>query len=398
MGQQQRQQWLEQSILRRLVAPVKNIVEEIASTSTFLQTPAPQVALFARHELVLNEIPLGTGGFSTVHEIIAVNVDDSIHRQCDPSTKQLRLDFSESLLDDNGTPRYVMKHLMRKLLNRPKDYQCALRDLVLEIEYMQRLSHQNIAPVSGRSFDGLDNLDSFDSYFLITERLDDTLGIQIKQWNVCESPPSMEQRTRYMEQLAQALSYLHNRRIVFRDLKPDNIGFRNNKIVLFDFGLCRELPNTDSEVFEMSGVGTQRYMANEVLSGEAYNCKIDVYSFALIAWEMISTVRPYLRYGNQQHREAVVIHQERPIIPMDCPKWIAEILRGSWCADVRLRHDMKTVVSLFRQHRRPNRQPRAKPTTNMFLRERTLSSLPNTNQQRNTLRVSSVHFNMIRAI
>jgi serine/threonine protein kinase len=46
--------------------------------------------------------------------------------------------------------------------------------------------------------------------------------------------------------IASALSYLHEHGVIYRDLKPGNIGFDANSVVkLFDFGLSRELPHSE---------------------------------------------------------------------------------------------------------------------------------------------------------
>lgn len=66
---------------------------------------------------------------------------------------------------------------------------------------------------------------------------------------------------------------------------------------IFDFGLARVMPEDDgcpyTDKFEMSGAGSPRYMAPECLSGDSYNMKADVYSFAIVLWEMLSASRPY---------------------------------------------------------------------------------------------------------
>lgn len=66
---------------------------------------------------------------------------------------------------------------------------------------------------------------------------------------------------------------------------------------IFDFGLARVMPVDNgcphTDLFVMSGAGSPRYMAPECLLGETYNMKADVYSFAVILWEMLSASRPY---------------------------------------------------------------------------------------------------------
>ena len=65
---------------------------------------------------------------------------------------------------------------------------------------------------------------------------------------------------------------------------------------IFDFGMARVIPGGGdpyNDTFDMSGAGSPRYMAPECLRDEAYNMKADVYTFALVFWEMLTGQMPY---------------------------------------------------------------------------------------------------------
>ncbi|CAJ1977181.1 unnamed protein product [Sphenostylis stenocarpa] len=85
--------------------------------------------------------------------------------------------------------------------------------------------------------------------------------------------------------LSRGLSYLHSKKIVHRDVKPDNMLLdANQNLKIADFGVARVDSTDESEM--TSETGTYGYMAPEVLSGKPYNRKCDVYSFGICLWEI----------------------------------------------------------------------------------------------------------------
>jgi serine/threonine protein kinase len=121
-------------------------------------------------------------------------------------------------------------------------------------------------------------------------------------------------------------------------LKPNNIGFIGDTVQIFDFGLSRELPALDTSVpFAMSGkVGTLRYMAPEVARHEHYNVSADVYSFAMVAYEMLALEKPYDGWTRDLHAELVCTRGLRPDTTNTCQPIPAEmklLLEQAWSSN-----------------------------------------------------------------
>ena len=133
------------------------------------------------------------------------------------------------------------------------------------------------------------------------------------------------------------------------DLKPSNVGFKaDDTVQLFDFGLCRQLPDATSrgedETFLMSGVGTRRYMAPEVCNSNCYNLKADCFSWSMLVVEMLTLHKPYPQYSSEQHAEYVCKQGERPVLTQyGIPPVLQHLLEQAWAHDVRARISMKVI-------------------------------------------------------
>lgn len=146
--------------------------------------------------------------------------------------------------------------------------------------------------------------------------------------------------------LARGLSYLHSEKIVHRDVKTENMLLdRNRTLKIADFGVARvEASNPN----DMTGeTGTLGYMAPEVLNGNPYNRKCDVYSFGICLWEIYCCDMPYPDLSFSEVTTAVVRQNLRPEIPRCCPSSLANVMKRCWDASPDKRPEMDEVVSLL---------------------------------------------------
>ena len=117
--------------------------------------------------------------------------------------------------------------------------------------------------------------------------------------------------------LSRALQYLHEDlspdfAVVHRNLKPESIGFSGEgHLKLYDFTLASLLTKRGSDM-ETSGVlvgkvGSLRYMAPEMYLMGPYTEKVDVYSFGIILWQLITCKKPFQGYTSDQLKSEVEV-------------------------------------------------------------------------------------------
>lgn len=88
-------------------------------------------------------------------------------------------------------------------------------------------------------------------------------------------------------QIAEAMRYVHAMQIIHRDIKPQNILIAQDGLIrVSDFGISKLM--TTEEQSTAHGVGTQRFMAPEILNEEKYDQMVDVYSFGVLLYFMLS--------------------------------------------------------------------------------------------------------------
>lgn len=118
----------------------------------------------------------------------------------------------------------------------------------------------------------------------------------------------------YIIQLGEAVDYLHKQNWIHRDLCPRNVMVDSeNTVKLIDFGLV--VPNTPDFQKPGNRTGTANYMAPELIKRQRTDQRIDVFSFAVTAYEMYSKRLPW-DVPDQETLDTVLQHINKPPKPL----------------------------------------------------------------------------------
>ncbi|XP_048224967.1 uncharacterized protein LOC125368153 [Perognathus longimembris pacificus] len=123
-----------------------------------------------------------------------------------------------------------------------------------------------------------------------------------------------EQRTAtIMEELADALVYCHDQKVIHRDIKPENLllGFRG-EVKIADFGWSVHTPSLRRKTM----CGTLDYLAPEVVEGRTYDEKVDLWCIGVLCYELLVGSPPF--ESTSQSETCKRILQERPV-ERSCP-------------------------------------------------------------------------------
>ena len=105
-----------------------------------------------------------------------------------------------------------------------------------------------------------------------------------------------EKTSFYIAELILALDFLHKNKVIYRDIKPENILLDvKGHIKLTDFGLCRMCCSKNEKVFTICG--TPFYIAPEILENKGYNNSVDWWSLGCLMYEML-VGKPLFNFNN----------------------------------------------------------------------------------------------------
>lgn len=101
----------------------------------------------------------------------------------------------------------------------------------------------------------------------------------------------MNKKNQIVSYIISGLQYLHNNKVIHRDIKSDNILIKDNIPIISDFGTCRIL--NEFEYFGNTAIGTPYYLSPEIASGTNHTYQADIYSLGCVLCEIYKNKLPY---------------------------------------------------------------------------------------------------------
>jgi len=152
------------------------------------------------------------------------------------------------------------------------------------------------------------------------------------------------QRLKIAVDVAKGMNFLHRKQVIHRDLKSLNLLLASAvasvgdvpSVKISDFGLSRGLQSDAPKVQACmtSGAGTYHWMAPEVLDGHSYDEKVDVYSYGICLYELVTRRIPYDGLGLEPVSIAVAVSRGRrpdlQMVPRNTPADLRFTMECCW--------------------------------------------------------------------
>jgi tetratricopeptide (TPR) repeat protein/predicted Ser/Thr protein kinase len=228
-----------------------------------------------------------------------------------------------------------------KLLRSPDSKDAKLR-LVREAQAMARLSHPNVVQIYEISEFG-------DTVFIVMEFVK---GVTLREW-LTQARRTQAEILEVFGAAGKGLVAAHERGLVHRDFKPDNVMIRSDgRVLVMDFGLAHgsteQLSRIHSRIrpagrlavdLTATGqlVGTPAYMAPEQFNGAETGPHTDQFSFCVALWEALEGTRPFSGASFEQLALAVTTGRHAKYDDTKIPSWLRRIIMRGLEIDPALR-------------------------------------------------------------
>ncbi|HEX9166160.1 MAG TPA: serine/threonine-protein kinase, partial [Gemmatimonadales bacterium] len=181
-----------------------------------------------------------------------------------------------------------------------------------EIEIAAGLQHPHILPVhdSGRAAARQGGNGEL-LYYVMPYVEGESLAARLARDGAMAIPDAV----RILAEVADALAYAHQRGLVHRDIKPDNILLSGQHALVADFGIARAAQDAGGDRLTQTGMalGTPAYMAPEQAAGEAVDHRADIYALGIVAYQALAGELPFRGQSAQRMVAAHLSEIPEPI-------------------------------------------------------------------------------------
>ncbi|KAF0437017.1 kinase-like protein [Gigaspora margarita] len=163
---------------------------------------------------------------------------------------------------------------------------------------------------------------------------------------------SWQDRLKFAQEIAEGLTFLHEKGIFHRDLHSKNILVHNQRMMIADFGVSKHM----DEVTMVKAGGMYGYLEPQCFVDQKYKCdkRSDIYSFGVILWEISSGKPPFCNFENQ----IAIIYQVsigiREVPIENTPNNYVELYQCCWDKDPKVRPEIKVVLEILKKIQSPN--------------------------------------------
>ena len=190
-----------------------------------------------------------------------------------------------------------------------------------EIQIAAQLQHPHILPL----------LDSGEADGFLYYVMPYVEGESLRARLIRQSELSVADAARILREVADALSYAHERGVVHRDIKPDNVLLSGRHALVMDFGVAKAVSeSTGRNSLTTAGIalGTPTYMAPEQAAADHTDHRVDLYAFGIMAYELLTGRPPFVAPTAQEVLAAHVTRPPEPLLTLrpSCPPLLAQLV------------------------------------------------------------------------
>ena len=154
-----------------------------------------------------------------------------------------------------------------------------------------------------------------------------------------------KERIRIAYEITQKIYWIHEEKVIHRDLHSGNILYSqiNNHWYISDLGFCGPADKSSKSIY-----GNLPYIAPEAISRKEYTFKSDIYSIAMLMWEISSGQPPFSNYEQVYENDVdfamSIINGMRPKVVPGTPLEYKSLMEQCWDADPLKRPDIEKLV------------------------------------------------------